>query len=146
MILDELILHDFGVYQGRQSFPLTPEDPERPIILIGARNGGGKTTFLEGLQLAFFGRLTSGGFRGGVPYDEYLRRAIHRAAPEGASASVEVRFRRTVAGQQQAFWIKRVWSVQKSAVREIFEVWVDGSLDRVPVSYTHLTLPTKLEV
>lgn len=148
MILDELILHDFGVYRGRQSFHLTPLDGEHPIILIGARNGGGKTTFLEGLQLAFFGRLGQGGFRGGVAYDEYLRRAINRGVSPSDGAAVEVKFRRTLEGREQAFWIKRVWSVQKSGVRETFEVRVDGELDRVLTSqwneYVEEMLPPRI--
>lgn len=131
MILDELTLHDFGVYRGRQTFVLTPVSAAQPIILIGARNGGGKTTFLEGLQLAFFGKLAQSGFRGGVAYDEYLRRSIHRGASPQEGASVQVKFRRTLEGREQAFVIRRNWSVQKSGVREVFEVWVDGEPDRV---------------
>ena len=60
MILDELVLHNFGVYRGRHVFELTPKSKDRPVILIGALNGSGKTTFLEGLQLAFFGKLSPG--------------------------------------------------------------------------------------
>src|SRR5271156_4554785 len=102
MILDELVLTDFGVYSGRQLFNLRPADPDRPIILIGAQNGAGKTTFLEGLQLAFFGRLGHGAARGGA-YEEYLKRSINRRADRGAGAAVAVRFRRTVGGQEQRF-------------------------------------------
>jgi DNA sulfur modification protein DndD len=131
MILDELTLHDFGVYKGRQTFDLTPEAADRPIILIGARNGGGKTTFLEGLQLAFFGRQGLPAFRGSSGYDEYLRRSINRGAVASGGAAVEVKFRRTLEGREQAFHIKRIWSAQKAAVRETFEVYVDGELDRV---------------
>ena len=116
--------------------------------MIGARNGGGKTTFLEGLQLAFFGRLGQSGFRGGVGYEEYLRRAINRGAAPSDGAAVEVKFRRTLEGREQAFWIKRVWSVQKSGVRETFEVRVDGELDRVLTSqwneYVEEMLPPRI--
>lgn len=130
MILDELTLHDFGVYRGEQVFRLTPQGPDKPIILIGARNGGGKTTFLEGLQLAFFGRLSQG-FRGGVAYEEYLRRTINRAASPKDGAAIEVKFRRVLDGREQAFRIRRTWSVQNAGVRESFEVFVDDIHDRV---------------
>ncbi|MCA0359072.1 MAG: DNA sulfur modification protein DndD [Proteobacteria bacterium] len=130
MILDELTFHDFGVYRGRQTFHLTPKSDEQPIILIGARNGGGKTTFLEGLQLAFFGRLSQA-FRGGVSYEEYLRRSINRAASPQDGAAVEVKFRRVLDGREQGFRIRRTWSVQKGGVRETFEAFVEGAHDRV---------------
>ena len=35
MILDELTLHNFGVYAGRQTIKLTPPSPKKPIVLVG---------------------------------------------------------------------------------------------------------------
>lgn len=134
MILDELILHDFGVYRGRQTFDLTTRAPDRPIILIGAQNGAGKTTFLEGLQLALYGRLSQAGFRGAGGYDAYLRGAINRRASPADGAQVQVAFRRTVEGQERHYRLIRSWSVQKGALKEVFEVLLDGQSDAVLTS------------
>jgi len=131
VILDELVLHNFGVYRGRQRFELTPQSPDRPIVLIGAQNGSGKTTFLEGLQLAFFGPLAQAGLRGSVSYEDYLRRGINRSVAPEDGAEVQVTFRRVVSGREQVFCIRRAWSVQKDRLKEVFEVVVDGKLDRV---------------
>jgi DNA sulfur modification protein DndD len=131
MILDELVLHDFGVYRGRHVFNLAPDGPARPIILVGAQNGAGKTTFLEGLQLALYGRLAPTGFRGASSYDAYLRGSIHRLAPPAEGAQVQVRFRRTIAGVERRYDLLRCWSIQKAGLRETFEVVVDGAFDRV---------------
>ena len=54
MILDSIILENFGAYGGRQEAILTPEEG-KPIILFGGMNGGGKTTLLDAVQLAFYG-------------------------------------------------------------------------------------------
>src|SRR5262245_3474678 len=35
MVLDEIVLHNFGVYRGRQTLQLTPPSLHQPIILIG---------------------------------------------------------------------------------------------------------------
>ena len=51
MILDEITLTDFGIYGGSQSVELTPPSPDRPVVLFGGLNGGGKTTVLDALQL-----------------------------------------------------------------------------------------------
>lgn len=134
MILDEIVLHNFGVYRGRHQFELTPVSAEKPIILIGAQNGAGKTTFLEALQLAFFGKLARGQLRGTGAYEDYLRGAINRNAASGDGAEVKVKFRRTMDGQEQFFEIRRAWSASAARVREIFEVVVDGKLDRVLTS------------
>lgn len=134
MILDELILHDFGVYRGRQVFNLSTHTPDRPIILIGAQNGAGKTTFLEGLQLALYGRLSQAGFRGAAGYDAYLRSAINRAASQSDGAQVQVAFRRTVEGEERHYRLIRSWAVHRGAMKEAFEVLIDGQSDPVLTS------------
>jgi DNA sulfur modification protein DndD len=131
MILDELVLHDFGVYRGRQVFTLTPQGADRPVVLIGAQNGAGKTTFLEGLQLALYGRLSQAGLRGAGGYEAYLQGAIHRRASPQEGASLELNFRRTVAGCERRYGVRRSWTAHKSGVKEHFEVLVDGQFDRV---------------
>jgi DNA sulfur modification protein DndD len=128
VIIDEVALHNFGVYRGRQTFRLTPESPERPVVLIGAQNGGGKTTFLDALQLAFFGKLAQLSSRAGQSYEEYLNRSINRGVPPQDGAAVEVTFRRSVAGTERTYHIRRSW-VGGPGVRERFEVVADGKLD-----------------
>src|SRR5579862_2955464 len=106
MILDELTLHNFGVYGGRQSVALTPTGLGRPIILFGGLNGGGKTTLLDALQLCLYGPAARCSNRNGLGYEEYLRRCIHRGAgpPE---AAIEVAFRHTANGEEQRFRLHR---------------------------------------
>ena len=35
MVLDEIVLHNFGLYADRQKVTLTPPDPDKPVILFG---------------------------------------------------------------------------------------------------------------
>lgn len=129
MILDEIILHDFGVYGGRQKIKLTPASREQPIILFGGLNGGGKTTLLDALQLCFFGNVAQCSGRGDLAYDEYLRRSVHQGAlaPE---AAIEVAFRHTVGGEVQNWRLTRSWS-GGDHVRERFQVIRNDRLDKV---------------
>ncbi|MCH8879727.1 MAG: AAA family ATPase [Planctomycetes bacterium] len=88
MILDELVLHNFGVYVGRQTLQLTPE-PGKPIILLGGMNGGGKTTLLDGLQLVLFGSRASISSRRGASYDSLLKALINKHVPPSDGAAID---------------------------------------------------------
>lgn len=133
MILDELTLHDFGTYGGRQTIVLTPESIERPITLFGGLNGGGKTTLLDAIQLCFFGNTAQCAGRAELAYDEFLRRSVHRGAslPE---ASVEIVFRYTTDGIENKWHLIRSWSAGE-VVKERFQVFRNGIPDRVAAEH-----------
>lgn len=130
MILDELVLTDFGSFGGRQALPLTPA-PDRPVVVVGALNGTGKTTVLEALQLALFGPLAPPSTRRGLAYDAYLGQAIHRGADPAAGASVELSFRAYAGGGMRAFRVaRRWWTTASGRIREQVAVDRDGHPDR----------------
>jgi DNA sulfur modification protein DndD len=58
MIFTELILQNFGPYSGKTTINLQPDSEEnnRPIILFGGMNGGGKTTLMDAIRLALYGQ------------------------------------------------------------------------------------------
>lgn len=127
MILEQLVLQDFGLYRGRQVIDLRPPSRKRPIVLIGGMNGGGKTTFLDALQLALYGKLAQCSNRGELAYDEFLHRSVHRKSAEGAA--IELSFSHTSEGKTHEFQVRRAWGVRDK--RERLEVHHDGGLDPV---------------
>jgi DNA sulfur modification protein DndD len=128
MILDEITLHNFGLYEGRQSITLTPASQDKPVILFGGLNGGGKTTLLDALQLCLFGAHAKTSSRGTLAYTEYLARCVHRGSntPE---AGVRISFRHTVDGREECYVIDRSWRLANGGCKERFEVLKNGSLD-----------------
>lgn len=128
MILDEITLHNFGLYAGRQSITLTPASQDRPVVLFGGLNGGGKTTLLDALQLCLFGGHAKTSSRGSLAYTEYLARCIHRGAAQPESG-VRISFRHTVDGQEECYVIDRSWRVANGVCKERFEVLKNGALD-----------------
>jgi len=128
MILDEITLHNFGLYAGRQSITLTPASQDRPVVLFGGLNGGGKTTLLDALQLCLFGGHAKTSSRGSLAYTEYLARCIHRGA-EQPESGVRISFRHTVDGEEECYVIDRSWRVVNGVCKERFEVQKNGALD-----------------
>jgi DNA sulfur modification protein DndD len=128
VILETLIIENVGVYAGRQEADLAPL-PGKPVILFGGLNGGGKTTILEGLQLAFYGTKARLASRGATAYKDYLREAIHRGADVSEGAAITVRFRRIVEGETRQYEVRRAWRMGAKGLEETLQVWCDGEPD-----------------
>ena len=125
MIVDEMVLKNFGLYAGSQAITLTPPSPERPVVLIGGLNGGGKTTFLDALQLGLFGPHAKISNRGTLSYQEYLSRSIHRGG-SASDAAIEIGFRYTVEGHEEQYRLNRSWRRNGKGCTENVEVWKNG--------------------
>lgn len=130
MILDSIVLENFGAYGGRQEAILTPEEG-RPIILFGGMNGGGKTTLLDALQLAFYGPKARVSNRNRMGYREYLGECIHRGADPGEGAGITLRFRRIMEGETRHFELQRSWRQGVKGIEESVRVRRDGMPDDV---------------
>jgi DNA sulfur modification protein DndD len=132
VLIEELVLHNFGIYKGRQSVNLAPIKKDAPIILIGGLNGGGKTTFLDALQLALYGKRARFSNRGNAAYDKYLAKSINSKVSPEEGAAVELQFRHHSDGKEKVYRIHRSWRVGSGGnTTERVEVTVNGSLDRV---------------
>jgi len=129
VILDKVVLHDVGVFAGRNEFDLAPPSPSRPVVLIGGLNGSGKTTLLESIHLALYGALAPTSTRRSGPYDTYLRSLIHHRANPAEGASVEVGFHVHHEGEVQHYRVRRSWRSTGKGLREGVEVFLNGHLD-----------------
>lgn len=130
MIFEEVVLHNFGVYQGRHEVPLAVPT-NKPIVLMGALNGGGKTTFLDAMQLALYGKGAKCTGRERVGYHEYLESMINRNVSPTMGAGVELAFRTRSNGQDSTIRVVRNWQKRGQDIKELFEVQRDGVVDAV---------------
>lgn len=129
MILHRITLRNVGVYGGEHRIDLTPPDPEHPVVLIGALNGGGKTTLLGALQLALYGARARGIERTRKGYQRYLRDLIHREAPPSEGASVVLEFERRIEGRAVCYTVRRSWHVEDGELHEALAVHRNGEPD-----------------
>ena len=152
MILDSITLHNFGLYAGQQTVELTPPSREQPIVLFGGMNGGGKTTFVDAVQLCFFGAHAKTSSRGSAAYRDYLSSSIFRRATH-PEASIEISFRHMTDGDEDEYRLKRSWSRLNGSCKEAFTVekngrpedvvaqnWASQVDEFLPVNIAHLFL------
>ncbi len=128
MILRELVLENFGPYRDRQVIVLTPgaDEEMRPIILIGGMNGGGKTTFMDAIRLAFYGQRAQCSTRGSLSYADFLSQAVNNRS-EGKTR-IELAFEEVFDNQLVIFRITRSW--QKGDNKDTLSILVDDWPDR----------------
>lgn len=56
MYFTKIELHNFGIYKGHHEMCLSDQIGNRNVTLIGGLNGRGKTTFLDAILLALYGK------------------------------------------------------------------------------------------
>ncbi|MUK28682.1 DNA sulfur modification protein DndD [Aliivibrio fischeri] len=129
MIFEQVKLHNFGIYQGEHTVDLNVMDHSKPIVLFGGLNGGGKTTFLDSLQLALYGKNAKCSNRGKLSYSDYLKQAVNRYS-ESKFASVALSFRHTQRTETKRYEVIRSWeTLANKEITDKVQVLVNGELD-----------------
>lgn len=103
MLIQRIRISNYKTYLSLD-LDLTVDD-DRPIILIGGANGGGKTTLFEAISGALYGlKIENKGH-----FMELLNQgALNTAKPE---ISLQITFVGKVLGQQQKYILKRVYQL-----------------------------------
>lgn len=121
MRIRKLMLHNFGVYSGINTFEFTHNEP---VVLVGGLNGRGKTTFLEAVLLALYGSnsfaFKESKFRS---YNQYLKSYTNTTDGTYAS-SVEIEFE-IMGTKLEVFQVQREWNSQ-GKTEELIHVKKDG--------------------
>lgn len=71
MIIKSLTIENFRNYSGFNSFDLTTSENQN-IVLIGGRNGAGKTSLADAIRLCLYGHKAEGQALSEAKYQEYL--------------------------------------------------------------------------
>lgn len=132
MILRSITLENFGLYAGRQMLDLIPrKDPgrERPVVLIGGANGTGKTTLLEAVRLALYGRRALGFRVAQSEYEEHLRSRMHvgRDGRRAPVSSVGLEFDYAESGTVHHYRVQRSWASKGAKPVETLLLEKDGA-------------------
>lgn len=137
MLLTKVILENYGVFRDRHEFDFDCSN-EKPIILIGGKNGAGKTTFFESIMLCLYGASFFEKKITRKEYDQFLSGKTHRYLGTKAISdhtSITVAFNFYHQGKEERYSVTRGWYSEDGRIVEEFSVKVNGKpLDDVEQS------------
>ena len=132
MLLKKLTLNNYSVFCGTQSIRLEPSGSSDTanIVLIGGKNGSGKTSILEALRIAFYGSSILNGKGAKDHYDSLLESRFNKQAVDNGDRSmwIEVEVAVTVDNILSDISIRRLWNLQDTGrIMESLIIAKDGS-------------------
>lgn len=127
-----MVIENFGLFRGKHILDLRPDQSNgnsKPIILIGGKNGVGKTTIFEAIRLCLYGQGMDGfQLRRGI-YEKYIEEHIHQILGlpiQLNSALVEIEIEYSHLGKTDTYTISRKWERKKSKINESLTVQKNG--------------------
>ncbi len=129
LILKELTLYDFGIFSGKHSIKFDNSNSKENIILIGGLNGRGKTTILEAILLALYGKRSPMITESNLSYSAYLRKTINNRSPNN-NAYISLQLSIPTSEQVLDIDIKRYWSAENSRITDTLQVWRNSHQDK----------------
>ena len=91
MLLEQITLENFGIYKDQNTLDFT-STVEKPIVLCGGKNGGGKTTLFDSVMLCLYGQNSFEKRINRKEYEEFLDRKIHKNDEKQKNTSVRIEF------------------------------------------------------
>ena len=147
MRFTELVLKNFGPYLGQQVIDLRPSGDEidRPIILFGGMNGGGKTTLMDAIRLALYGQRAQCSTRGSLSYPDFLTQCVNSRTPPTEDTRVELVVEHVMDDRLREYRIVRTWTKNlkdgKDQLGILEEDWKDEGLTETWDEYIETLLP-----
>lgn len=126
MLLTKLTLSNFGPYRGENSFNLRTT-PEEPIVLIGGKNGAGKTTFFESIQICVHGQSALGQRTSQREYEAAIREYMYSDGESSRDeAAVKLQFEYSNLGERDTYTVERQWRDRGKSIEETVHVSRNG--------------------
>ena len=91
MRINSIRLHNFSSYEGDVFFDFTSTDSKKNIVLIGGKNGAGKTSLFTAIKIALYGPLAYGYVGANPHYIAKIKNLINSKAFQQDNVLAEVR-------------------------------------------------------
>ena len=120
MKINNIILHNFGSYEGTTNFDTRPCDG-RNIVLIGGKNGAGKTTLFTAMRLCLYGYKSMGYKNPNSFYNRAVVKLVNNTAKitKPATAFVTMCVELNNGQGMDSFLLTRKWELNESLIETV---------------------------
>lgn len=119
MKINYLKLSNIGPYVGEHLFSLNTNSKQN-IVLIGGKNGAGKTTFLKSIKYGLFGCFSLGLKTETNKYFEEIHKMINNKSK--SNFFIEISFEFVENFEVKNYVFKRSWKISLNDISEILEI------------------------
>lgn len=138
MRINKIVLYNFNSYEGLNEFDFTSDDTKKNIILIGGKNGAGKTSLFTAIKIALYGPLSFGYVGVNPNYIAKIKDCINSRSfqKDVVESRVQISISLMVEREFKEYEITREWDYTKQKLEENYYVKADGKLlDEQELSY-----------
>ena len=138
MKINKVKLYNFSSYEGKNEFDFEITEKEKNIILIGGKNGAGKTSLFTAIKVALYGPLAFGYVGINPHYIARIKDLINSKAfqQETVESEVQITLQLKIEREIRNYTITRKWDYTSQKLYEKYSVIKEGlELDKQELSY-----------
>lgn len=130
MKINKIVLYNFNSFEGLNEFDFSCEDSNKNIVLIGGKNGAGKTSLFTAIKIALYGPLAFGYMSVNPHYISKIKDCINLKAFQSdiVEAKVQITISLMVEREIMEYEITRAWDYSKQKLIENYYVKMNGLL------------------
>lgn len=124
MKINKIRLYNFNSYEGENEFEFFNEDEKKNIVLIGGKNGAGKTSLFTAIKIALYGPLAFGYVGPNAHYIAKIKDCINSKAfqKNEVQAEVQLTLSLMVEREYKDYVITRGWKYVNQKLEESYTV------------------------
>ena len=130
MKINRIVLYNFNSYEGLNELDFTSDDSNKNIVLIGGKNGAGKTSLFTAIKIALYGPLSFGYVGVNPTYIAKIKEYINSKAfqKDVVESRVQISVSLLVEREVKEYEITREWDYTKQKLEEKYYVKSEGRL------------------
>lgn len=124
MIINKIGICNFGSFEGKVELNTSIQSPERNVILIGGKNGTGKTTLFTAIKVCLYGHIALGYETNSSAYFRRIRRFINKNSLSKQDGKTFVMLDLYLQEERETghYVLTRSWEYEEQSLSELFIV------------------------